>query len=234
MKKIISFLILAVLNFCCSSCGVMDIANQLSDTDTSETKISSEEEFVNYVEQQFLEKYGKNFELLGFYSPFMSIKRECDIKCVDDGIEFQAVVHSKDYYEVESENYLCHKYLNQVQEDIESYMNHYLSDYKYVSINVDSIKLPFDTSPDLTYEEFRKAAAFGCVIYFCNDRTFSDEEMKIIENKFGGYGTEKNYKEEIDLRVNFHIYLIPKDTYNQFEYCIKEIGSAVKGTQCLI
>ena len=60
-KKLILFLISAVLPFCCSSCGIIDIAAQLSNTDSSETKISSEEESTNYVEQQFEEKYGKEF-----------------------------------------------------------------------------------------------------------------------------------------------------------------------------
>lgn len=233
-KKLILFLISAVLPFCCSSCGIIDIAAQLSNTDSSETKISSEEEFTNYVEQQFEEKYGKEFELIGFSSPFMSISRDCDIKCVDDGIEFQATVHSKDYYEVEKENYLCYKYLNQMRSDIELYMNNYLYDYKYVSIKIDSIKSPFETSHDLTYEELRKLVYFECIIYMCNDRIFSDDEMKIMEDKFGGYGTEENYKEEIDMRVNFHIYLISKDIYNKFEYRIKDFGNTGAESQRLI
>ncbi|MBR4319943.1 MAG: hypothetical protein IKP69_07860 [Oscillospiraceae bacterium] len=229
-KKLVLLLISAVLSLCCSSCSTFEVVRQAyemyktGNTEPFETKTNFEEDFVNYVESQFKEKYGKEFKLLGFHSPFMSISRDCDMKCVDDGIEFQATVHSKDYYEVESENYLCHKYLNQVQEDIHSYMNQYLSDYKYAEINIDSTELPFSTSPDLTYEEFRKSTYFYEVICFCNDRNFSDEEMKLIEDKFGGYGTEKNYKEEIDMRVNFRIYLIPEDAYNRLETCTKIIS----------
>ncbi|MDE6777640.1 MAG: hypothetical protein K2J25_06820, partial [Oscillospiraceae bacterium] len=61
-KKLMLFLVLGVLCCCCSSCGMIAklafAGYELTKDNTSETKISYEEEqFANDVEQQFAEKY---------------------------------------------------------------------------------------------------------------------------------------------------------------------------------
>lgn len=230
-KKIILFLISTVLPFCCSSCGIIDIAAQLSNADSSETKISSEEEFNNYVEQQFEEKYGKKFELIGFSSPFMSISRNCDIKCVDDGIEFQATVHSKDYYEIERENYLCYKYVNEIENDVENYVSKYFTDFKLVRFNMTGSKLPFDTEPNLDYEKLKKIMIKNSVrlqygIIFNNTIKLSSEQEKSINNdilrRYEDNTDVDFFRAEINLNVSFGVYRFSEDIYDEMSCHINE------------
>ncbi len=230
-KKLILFLISAVLPFCCSSCGIIDIAAQLSNTDSSETKISSEEEFTNYVEQQFEEKYGKEFEVIGFSSPFMSISRDCDIKCIDDGIEFQATVHSKDYYEVESENYLCYKYMDEIENDVESYVSNYFTDFKLVRFNMTGGRLSFDTEPNLSYENLKEIMIKSGVrlqygIIFNNTIELSSEQEETINKdilrKYEDNAYNDFFRCEIDLNVSFGIYRFSENIYNKMPLHMNE------------
>ena len=169
-KKLILLLISVFISFFCSSCSTFEIAHQAyelyktGDTEPFETKSNFEEDFVNYVEQQFKEKYGKEFKLLGFHSPFMSVSRDCDMKCIDDGIEFQATVHSKDYYEVESEDYLCYKYMNEIENDVDSYVSEYFTDFKLISLDMIGGGLSFDTNANSNYEELKDALVEDSVL----------------------------------------------------------------------
>ena len=221
-KKLVLFLISAVLPFCCSSCGIIDIATQLSNTDSSETKISSEEEFTNYVEQQFEEKYGKEFELIGFSSPFMSISRDCDIRCVDDGIEFQATVHSKDYYEVESENYLCYKYMNEIENDVDSYVSEYFTDFKLAYFDTIGGKLSFDTDANSSYEELKDALVRDSVhfqfwVLIREDCEISEETWEKVAqdiySRYEGNVDVNAYKSDINLFLYLSIDKVSSDFY---------------------
>ena len=183
-----------------------------------------------FLEEELEKKYGMDFEVLGGSAGFMSIAKDCDVRCVEDGIEFEATVHTKDYYEVVSENYLRHKYLPQVQEDIEAYLKKYLSDFKFVEIRANDIELPFNTSPNLTYEELKQQTYFYCNVYISDDRIFNEEEMSLLFEKFASDTTSSTdetdvtmnfYKDELNMKVKFYIYTIPQEVYDEIEYCMK-------------
>ena len=174
-----------------------------------------------FLEEELEKKYGKDFEVLGGGSVgLLSVATDCDVRCVEDGIEFEATVHTKDYYEVVSENYLRHKYLPQVQEDIEAYLKKYLSDFKFVEIYADERELPFDTSPNLTYEELKQHTYFTCDVYISDQRIFSNEEMSLLFEKFASDTTSSTdetdvtmnfYRDELNMKVKFYIYTIPQE-----------------------
>lgn len=196
-------------------------------SDESSTPKSSARIFLR---EELEKKYGMEFEILGGSAGFMSVAEDCDVRCVEDGVEFQATLHTKDYYEVVSENYLCHKYLPQVQEDIEKYVKTYLFDFKYVEIRADTMELPFSTSPDLTYEELKQEIYFECTIFISDDRVITDEEMKLLIEKFAssneyipeGYTEEVDtYREELDMDVRFYLFTVVEHVYKELDYCIK-------------
>jgi len=184
-----------------------------------------------FLEEELEKKYGMDFEVLGGGSAgLLSVAKDCDVRCVEDGIEFEATVHTKDYYEVVSENYLRHKYLPQVQEDIEAYLKKYLSDFKYVEVRADTEELPFNTSPNLTYEELKQKTNFECTIFISDKRAVTDEEMKLLIEKFASsikYIPEGNaenlntYREELGMDVWFEIFKVDDDIYEELDYCIK-------------
>lgn len=195
-----------------------------------------------FLEEELEKKYGKDFEILGGSAGFMSIAKDCDVRCVEDGIEFEATVHTKDYYEVVSENYLRHKYLPQVQEDIEAYLKKYLSDFKFVEVRADTEELPFNTSPNLTYEELKQHTDFSCYVYISDQRIFSNEEMSLLFEKFASTTTlptdETNnnmefYREELNMKVKFYVYTMPQEAYNEMEYCMKWYESHIPGYKIL-
>ena len=238
-KKLMLFLILVVLNFCCSSCSTFEITHQAyelyktGDTEPFETKSNFEEDFVNYVEQQFKEKYGKEFKLLGFHSPFMSISRDCDMKCIDDGIEFQATVHSKDYYEVEKENYLLYKYFSNIQDEIVGYVGQYFSNYKIVADDI-SEKLPFEVSADVSYDELKNImynnnCSVSFRILIPEDTVFSETEWNTLVEKIASSNEYTNddinrgaYKRDINLEVYLTVFRLPNEVYNNLESIITE------------
>ncbi len=184
-----------------------------------------------FLEEELEKKYGMDFEVLGGGSAgLLSVAKDCDVRCVEDGIEFEATVHTKDYYEVVSENYLRHKYLPQVQEDIEAYLKKYLSDFKFVEIKANDIELPFNTSPNLTYEELKQHTYFTCDVYISDQRIFSNEEMSLLFEKFASTTTNSTdktdvtmdyYRDELNMKVKFYIYTIPQEVYDEIEYCMK-------------
>ena len=183
-----------------------------------------------FLEEELEKKYGMDFEILGGSAGFMSIAKDCDVRCVEDGVEFEATVHTKDYYEVVSENYLRHKYLPQVQEDIEAYLKKYLSDFKFVEIRANDKELPFNTSPNLTYEELKQHTDFTCDVYISDQRIFSNEEMSLLFEKFASDTTSSTdetdvtmnfYRDELNMKVKFYIYTIPQEVYDEIDYCMK-------------
>ena len=91
------------------------------------------------------------------------------MKCLDDGIEFQAHV-SVDTNQVEEENYLLQKYFD---------------GYKLVKMMGISEYLPFETSPDLSYEELKRLGHFTTKFYILipEDTVFSDEEWSMVTEK---------------------------------------------------
>lgn len=197
--------------------------------DSNETTVHTSSVFV-FLEEELEKKYGMDFEILGGSAGFMSIAEDCDVRCVEDGVEFEATVHTKDYYEVVSENYLRHKYLPQVQEDIEAYLKKYLSDFKFVEVRADTEELPFNTSPNLTYEELKQKTNFECTIFISDKRAVTDEEMKLLIEKFASSikyipeGTAENlntYREELGMDVWFEIFKVDDDVYEELDYCIK-------------
>ena len=225
-KKLILFLGLGILCCCCSSCEIIaELAltgYELTKDNTSETKISYEEKFANYVEEQFAEKYGKEFELLNFHSPFMSVRKSCNMKCVDDGIEFQATVYSKDYYEVESENYLCYKYMNEIENDVDSYVSEYFTDFKLANFGTVGGKLTFDTDANSSYEELKDALVRDSVhfqfwILIREDCEISEEIWeRVAQDIYSRYEEHVDvnaYKSDINLLLNFTIDKISSDFY---------------------
>lgn len=197
--------------------------------DSNKTTVHTSSVFV-FLEEELEKKYGKDFEILGGSAGFMSIAKDCDVRCVEDGIEFEATVHTKDYYEVVSENYLRHKYLPQVQEDVETYIKAYLTDFKYVEVRADTKELPFITSPDLTYEELKQKTYFECTIFISDKRVVTDEEMKLLIEKFassskyipeGNAGDVNTYREELGMDVRFYIFKVDDDIYEALDDCIK-------------
>ena len=190
-----------------------------------------EEEFVNYVEQQFEEKYGKEFEFIGFSSPFISVSRDCNLKCIDDGIEFQATVHSKDYYEVESENYLLYKYFNNIQDEVVGYVGQYFNNYKIV-INDISEKLPFEVSADVSYDELKDVmynnnCSVSFRILIPEDTVFSETEWNTLVEKIASSNEYTNddmirgaYKRDIHLEVYLTVFRIPNEVYDNLGFSI--------------
>ena len=210
--------------------------------DSNETTVHTSSVFV-FLEEELEKKYGKDFEILGGSAGFMSIAKDCDVRCVEDGVEFEATVHTKDYYEVVSENYLRHKYLPQVQEDIEAYLKKYLSDFKFVEIRANDKELPFNTSPNLTYEELKQHTDFTCDVYISDQRIFSNEEMSLLFEKFASATTLptdetdttiKFYREELNMKVKFYVYTVPQEVYDEIEYCRKWYDRWVPGYKILI
>ncbi|MBR4021174.1 MAG: hypothetical protein IKI94_01030 [Ruminococcus sp.] len=197
-----------------------------------------------FLEEELEKKYGMDFEILGGGSVgLLSVAQDCDVRCVEDGIEFEATLHTKDYYEVVSENYLRHKYLPQVQEDIEAYLKKYLSDFKFVEIRANDKELPFNTSPNLTYEELKQHTDFTCDVYISDQRIFSNEEMSLLFEKFASATTLptdetdttiKFYKDELNMKVKFYIYTVPQEVYDEIEYCRKWYDRWVPGYELLI
>ncbi|MBD5144253.1 MAG: hypothetical protein HDT22_11755 [Ruminococcus sp.] len=235
-KKLILFMGLGILCCCCSSCGIITelalAGYELTKDNTSETKISYEEEqFENYVEEQFAEKYGKEFELLDFKWGLMAAVKNCNMKCLDDGIEFQAHV-SVDTNQVEEENYLLQKYFDDVQNDVIDYVNQYFDGYKLVKMMGISKYLPFETSSNLSYEELKKLGHFTTKFYILipEDTVFSDEEWSMITEKIASSNeyTEDDdkrspYKEDINLKIDFSVYCLPNDVYHDLEFVINII-----------
>lgn len=197
-----------------------------------------------FLEEELEKKYGMDFEILGGGSVgLLSVAQDCDVRCVEDGIEFEATLHTKDYYEVVSENYLRHKYLPQVQEDIEAYLKKYLSDFKFVEIRANDKELPFNTSPNLTYEELKQHTDFSCDVYISDQRIFSNEEMSLLFEKFASATTLpadetdttiKFYREELNMKVKFYVYTVPQEVYDEIEYCRKWYDRWVPGYKILI
>ncbi|MDE6003787.1 MAG: hypothetical protein K2G88_00165 [Oscillospiraceae bacterium] len=236
-KKLILFLVLGILCCCCSSCGMIAqlalVGYELTKDDTSETK-NIDEELAIYVEEQFAEKYGKKFEFLNVYSYNFMFSRDCNIKCVDDGIEFQANVYIKDYYKVERENYLIYKYFDEIQNDVIDYVDQYFEDYKLVTTDkTDEIKLynnsiPFENSSfDLSYEELKQIGNIStdCYIFIPEDTVFSDEEWTILIEKIASYNEYTNddyigraYKKDINLGIYFMVFRIPNEMYHDLEF----------------
>ena len=176
-----------------------------------------------FLKEELEEKYGMEFEILGGSIGMMSIAEDCDVRCVEDGVEFQATVQTKDYYEVVSENYLRHKYRPQVQEDIETYLKTYLSDFKFIEIRVDEKELPFNTSPHLTYDELKQQTYFVCDVYISDDRIFDKEEMSLLFEKFASNTTSSAnetdntigyYRNELNMKVKFYVYTVPQKVYD--------------------
>ncbi len=241
-KKLMLFVVLSVLCLCCSSCGIVgqsalraikmsyELAYESTEENTSETKMSKQdEELAIYVEEQFAEKYGKEFEFLNIYSTSFMFSRDCNIKCVDDGIEFQASVHIKDYYEVESENYLLYKYFDDAQNDVIRYTNQYFDEHKLVTRDkTDRItkELPFDTSAELSYEELEALMSLDFYILIPEDTVFSEEEWAIMIEKFASSSeyvdddeyVENDYREDINLKIYFSVYRVPNDVYQDLEF----------------
>ena len=211
--------------------------------DSNETTVHTSSVFV-FLEEELEKKYGKDFEVLGGGSVgLLSVATDCDVRCVEDGIEFEATVHTKDYYEVVSENYLRHKYLPQVQEDIEAYLKKYLSDFKFVEIRANDKELPFNTSPNLTYEELKQHTDFTCDVYISDQRIFSNEEMSLLFEKFASATTLpadetdttiKFYKDELNMKVKFYIYTVPQEVYDKMEYRLKWYEGSFPGYKLLI
>ncbi len=196
-----------------------------------------------FLKEELEKKYAMEFEILGGSGGLMSIAEDCDVRCVDDGIEFQATLHTKDYYEVVSENYLRHKYLPQVQDEIEAYLKTYLSDFKFIEIRADDKELPFDTSPNLTCEELKQQTYFLCDVYISEDRTFTDDEMSLLFEKFGSDTTDPNsktdiptgyYRNELNINVKFYVYTVPQDVYEKMDYCMKWYEGSFAGEKILI
>lgn len=197
-----------------------------------------------FLEEELEKKYGMDFEVLGGGSAgLLSVAKDCDVRCVEDGVEFEATVHTKDYYEVVSENYLRHKYLPQVQEDIEAYLKKYLSDFKFVEIRANDKELPFNTSPNLTYEELKQHTYFTCDVYISDQRIFSNEEMSLLFEKFASATTlpadeTKNnmefYREELNMKVKFYVYTVPQEVYDKMDYCMIWYEGAFPGEEILI
>ena len=241
-KKLMLFVVLGVLCWCCSSCGIVGqsalravkIGYELTKDNTSETKETNgmdkqDQALAIYLEEQFAKKYGKEFEFLNIYSTSFMFSRDCNIKCVDDGIEFQASVHIKDYYEVESENYLLYKYFDDAQNDVISYVNQYFDEHKLVTRDkTDRIikELPFDTSADLSYEEVKAFMSLDFYILIPEDTVFTDEEWDIMIEKFASSSeyvdddeyVESDYREDINLKIYFNVYRVPKDVYQDLEF----------------
>ncbi len=216
--------------------------------DYRKTEVSSSEISVPknsariFLKEELEKKYGMEFEILGGSAGFMSIAEDCDVRCVEDGVEFQATVHTKDYYEVVSENYLRHKYLPQVQADLEAYMKKYLSDFKYVEIRANTKEMPFSTPPDLTYDELKQETHFECSVYISEERAFTDEEIEILAEKFSSSTAESNeysdiiksyYKEELNMNVNFRFYTVPQEIYDEMDYCLKWYEGSFAGKERL-
>lgn len=196
-----------------------------------------------FLKEELEKKYGMEFEILGGSIGMMSIAEDCDVRCVEDGIEFQATLRTKDYYEVVSENYLRHKYLPQVQEDIETYLKTYLSDFKFIEIRADEKELPFNTSPNLTYEELKQQTYFVCDVYISDDRIFGKEEMSLLFEKFASNTTSSAneidttigyYRDELNMKVKFYVYTVPQKVYAGMEYCMKWYEGSFAGEEILI
>lgn len=196
-----------------------------------------------FLKEELEEKYGMEFEIMGGSIGMMSIAEDCDVRCVEDGIEFQATLRTKDYYEVVSENYLRHKYLPQVQEEIEAYLETYLSDFKFIEITADEKELPFNTSPNLTYEELKQQTYFVCDVYISDDRIFDKEELTLLFEKFSSNTTSSAnetdnttgyYRNEINMKVKFYVYTVPQKVYDGMQYCMKWYEGSFAGEEILI
>lgn len=196
-----------------------------------------------FLKEELEKKYGMEFEILGGSAGFMSIAEDCDVRCVEDGVEFQATVHTKDYYEVVSENYLRHKYLPQVQSDLEAYVKKYLSDFKYVEIRVNTKEMPFGTAPDLTYDELKQETYFECSVYISEEREFTNDEMEMLNEKFASSTAESYehsdviksyYKEELNMNVNFRVYTVPQEIYDEMDYRLKWYEGSFAGEERIL
>ena len=241
-KKLMLFMVLGVLCWCCSSCGTIGRIAQLvligyestyesTKDNTSETKRDKQDEALAiYVEEQFAEKYGKEFEFLNVYSYNFMFSRDCNIKCVDDGIEFQAHVYIYDDYEVQKENHLLYKYFDEIQNDVIDYVDQYFEDYKLVTkdrterITED---LPFDIPADLSYEELKEEGFLSPSFHILipEDTVFSDEEWSILTEKIASSNEYTDddyirgaYKKDINFGVYFMVYRIPNEMYNDLEF----------------
>lgn len=225
-KKEILFVMLGVLCLACTYLpsveGMMDIIDIIDMAKDTKIKSVNETELRNYAEEKFAEKYGKKFEVLDVYSYNFMFSRDYNIKCVDDGVEFQANIAIKDGFEITRENYLLYKYFDDAQNEINNYIGCYFENYKLVANDKSeriTDELPFDTPADLSYEELkeRKNLSYTVYILIPEDTNFSDEEWSAIEEKFADSEEKNTYKEDMNLRVHFAVFSVPSEMYHQLE-----------------
>lgn len=230
IKKIIAVICAVLYVFTLSGC---DLKRRLHRNrgDSSSCIINPCQEEWDFLVSELEKKYDKKFEVLGGGAPLMSVFQTCDVRCIDDGIEFKARLHDKDYLEVESENYLCYKYLDDITQEVKQYTNKYIKDYKLV-VSGTSFDLPFNTKADLSYDEYKKYLKENDIFipyYYCilipEDKQFTDDEWKVLIDKFAsdrGYIEDyvdddykiDTFREDIGLDIDFPIFKTPKERYD--------------------
>ena len=118
-----------------------------------------------------------------------------------------------------------------------------MSDFKFVEIRANDIELPFNTSPNLTYEELKQHTYFTCDVYISEQSIFSNEEMSLLFEKFASTTTNSTdktdvtmdyYRDELNMKVKFYIYTVPQEVYDKMDYCMIWYEGAFPGEEILI
>ena len=103
--------------------------------------------------------------------------------------------------------------------------------------------MPFSTAPDLTYDELKQETFFECSVYISEERSFTDEEMEILNEKFASSTAEsyehsdiiKSYhKEELNMNVNFRVYTVPQEIYEEMDYRLKWYEGSFAGEEIIL
>lgn len=218
MKKLISLLTMIVITLTLTAC----FSQEPEAKEKKEPTLREKGEI--YLIEELEKKYNKEFELVSMDSLFVSDSTSCVVRCIDDGIEFEARLHLRHYLEVESENYLCYKYLENVENDVIEYTKKYISDFKIVSLGF-THGYSYDDPVDITYEEFKEfLPCYSFKIMIPTNTELTDEEWDIIVEKFVSSDeyvdieVDDYFREEIDLHIKFSIYKVYVDRYERLDF----------------
>ncbi len=235
-KVIIS--IIVVLETCLLSSCYFSSSNS---TESSSKNISTNTSTLkDYVVKSLEEKYGLKFEVLSGSSPMMTTSVDFDVKCIDNGVEFEATVRIKDKREMISENYLCKKYKNDFVNELKDYVSDFFTDFKLGNSGVLVLgELPFDTKSSLSYREV-KAKMVEChvtyqiEIYIPDSEQLTQTDVDMLRDKFSNKAVGW-YKSDLKMNLNATIYTFPKEDYDVLDIFTENMLSKVylKSTRIL-
>ena len=212
MKKLISLLTMIVITLTLTAC----FSQEPEAKEKKEPTLREKGEI--YLIEELEKKYNKEFELVSMDSLFVSDSTSCVVRCIDDGIEFEANLHLRNYLEVESDNYLYYTHLEEIKQDCIDYFGEYFDEFKII-VGQPTREISFSINADISYEDLKTQMKKDGVLTSIDvviSRPFSltDEELKIIQRDLPDFHDDNGYyREKLGLYLFSYVVSVPQEVY---------------------